>query len=65
MVNNESEYDRSPIKKVTYDEKEDTHNSESHAQEKVNSSDVDSLDDDDNVPFIKKTQNDKLSETGY
>ena len=30
---------------MTYDEKEDTHNSESHAQEKVNSSDVDSSDD--------------------
>ena len=42
---NDSECNRSLIKKVTYDEKEDTPNSESHAQEKVNSSDVDSSDD--------------------
>ena len=49
---NESECDRSPIKKVTYDEKEDTHNSEIHAQEKINSSDVDSLDD-ENLPLSK------------
>ena len=49
---NDSECDRSPIKKVTYDEKEDTPNSESHAQEKVNSSDVDSLDD-ENLPLLK------------
>ena len=33
---NDSKCDRSPIKKVTYDEKDDTCNSESHAQEKVN-----------------------------
>ena len=38
---------------MTYDEKEDTPNSESHDQEKVNSSDVDSSDDDDNVPLSK------------
>ena len=49
---NDSECDRSPIKKLTYDEKEDTHNSESHAQEKVNSSDVDSSDD-ENLPLSK------------
>ena len=49
---NDSECDRSPIKKVTYDEKEDTPNSESHAQEKVNSSDVDSSDD-ENLPLFK------------
>ena len=49
---NDSECNRSPIKKVTYDEKEDTHNSESHAQEKVNSSDVD-LSDDENLPLSK------------
>ena len=42
---NDSECDRSPIKKVISDEKEDTLKSESHAQEKINSSDVDSLDD--------------------
>ena len=53
VVNNDSECNRSPIKKVTYGEKEDTHNSESHDQEKVNSSDVDSSDDDDNVPLSK------------
>ena len=53
VVNNDSECDRSRIKKVTYDEKKDTHNSESHDQEKVNSSDVDSSDDDDNVPLSK------------
>ena len=33
--------------------KEDTCNSESHTQEKVKSSDVDSLDHDDNVPLLK------------
>ena len=49
---NDSECDRSPIKKVTYDEKDDTCNSESHAQKKVNSSDVDSLDD-ENLPLSK------------
>ena len=49
---NKSECDRSPIKKVTYDQKEDTCNSESHAQEKVNSSDVDSSDD-ENLPLSK------------
>ena len=37
---------------MTYDEKEDTHNSESHAEEKVNSSDVDSSDD-KNLPLSK------------
>ena len=37
---------------MTYDEKEDTCNSKSHAQEKVNSSDVDSLDD-ENLPLSK------------
>ena len=37
---------------MTYDEKEDTCNSESHAQEKVNSSDVDSSDD-ENLPLLK------------
>ena len=37
---------------MTYDEKEDTPNSESHAQEKVNSSDVDSSDD-ENLPLSK------------
>ena len=42
----------SPIKKVIYDEKEDTCNSESHAQEKVNSSDVDSSDE-ENLPLSK------------
>ena len=35
----------SQIKKVIYDEKDDTCNSESHAEEKVNSSDVDPSDD--------------------
>ena len=30
---------------MTYDEKDDTCNSESHAQKKVNSGDFDSLDD--------------------
>ena len=49
---NDSECNRSSIKKVTYYEKEDTHNSESHAQEKVNSSDVDSSDD-ENLPLLK------------
>ena len=49
---NESECDRSPIKKVTYNEKDDTCNSESHAEEKVNSSDVDSSDD-ENLPLLK------------
>ena len=49
---NDSECDRSPIKKVTYDEKEDTPNSESHAQEKVNSSDVDTSGD-ENLPLLK------------
>ena len=49
---NDSECDRSPIKKVNYDEKEDTGNSESHAQEKGNSSDVDSSDD-ENLPLLK------------
>ena len=38
---------------MTYDEKEDTLNSESYDQEKVNSSDVDSSDDNDNVPLSK------------
>ena len=37
---------------MTYDEKDDTCNSESHAQEKVNSSDVDSSDD-ENLPLSK------------
>ena len=49
---NDSGCHRSPIKKVTYDEKDDTCNSESHAQKKVNSSDVDSLDD-KNLPLSK------------
>ena len=49
---NDSECDRSPIKKVTYDEKEDTRNLESHTQEKVNSSDVDSSND-ENLPLLK------------
>ena len=49
---NDSKCNRSPIKKVIYDEKEDTSNSESHAQEKVNSSDVDSSDD-ENLPLLK------------
>ena len=40
------------LKKLTYDEKEDTCNSESYAQEKVNSSDVDSSDD-ENLPLSK------------
>ena len=47
---NDSECDRSRIKKVISDEKEDTLNSASHAQEKINSSDVDSSDD-ENVPL--------------
>ena len=49
---NDSECDRSTIKKVTDEEKEDTCNLESHAQEKVNSSDVDSSDD-ENLPLSK------------
>ena len=49
---NDSECNRSPIKKVTYDEKNDTCNSKSHAEEKVNSSDVDSSDD-KNLPLSK------------
>ena len=49
---NDSECDRSPIQKVTYDDKDDTCNSESHAQKKVNSSDVDSSDD-ENLPLSK------------
>ena len=49
---NDSECNRSPIKKVTYDEKDDICNSESHAEEKVNSSDVDSLDE-ENLPLSK------------
>ena len=49
---NDSECDRSPIKKVISDEKEDTLNSESHAHEKINSSDVDSSDD-ENLPLSK------------
>ena len=49
---NDSEWDRSQIKKVISDEKEDTLNSESHAQEKINSSDVDSSDD-ENLPLLK------------
>ena len=49
---NDSECDRSRIKKVISDEKEDTLNSASHAQEKINSSDVDSSDD-ENVPLLE------------
>ena len=48
----DSECDRSPIQKVTYDEKDDTCNSESHTQEKMKSSDVDSSDD-KNLPLSK------------
>ena len=48
----DSECDRSQIKKVTSDEKEDTPNSARHAQEKINSSDVDSSDD-ENVPLLE------------
>ena len=48
---NENECDRSPIQKVTYDDKDDICNSESHAQEKiVKSSDIDSSDD-ENLPL--------------
>ena len=47
---NESECNRSRIKKVISDEKEDTLNSASHAPEKINSSDVDLLDN-ENVPL--------------
>ena len=46
----DSECDRSRIKKVISDEKEDTLNSARHAQEKINSSNVDSSDD-ENVPL--------------
>ena len=49
---NDSECNRRPIQKVTYDDKDDTCNSESHTQEKMKSSDVDSLDD-KNLPLSK------------
>ena len=49
---NNSQYDRSRIKKVISDENKDTLNSASPAQEKINSSDVDSSDD-ENVPLSK------------
>ena len=47
---NDGECDRRQIKKVISDEKEDTLNSASHAEEKINSSDVDSSDN-ENVPL--------------
>ena len=49
---NDSQCNRSRIKKVISGENEDTLNSASPAQEKINSSDVDSSDD-ENVPLSK------------
>ena len=48
----DSECDRSQIPKVTYDDKDDTCNSESHSKKKVNSSDFESSDD-ENLPLSK------------
>ena len=48
----DSECNISAIQKVTYDDIDDTCNSESHTQKIVNSSDVD-LSDDENLPLSK------------